>query len=279
MASHEKTVGCNNIIPNFFDKVDWNNKDVYHGFVTNVYDPSKFWMRFAEVGRLQDMLREFYQVKKNSFALTPDVIHVNMYCAALDQDGFHRAKVVRVDLREPTNFIVFYIDHGIIKRLHFNKLYGLHEQFGAIPALAVRCVLANVAPVDNENWSSEAVRRFSSITGGEKQLGVRISNMTPERKVLEVYLVDPSVERGGRTPTVNHHLISQNLAKNIWHLSNQPPAGRVYTPLMKYMYLYPIHEAIENGTAPSTWQLTENLKECVAWDVLFPELFKYTPPK
>lgn len=262
-------------IPNFFDKVTWKLNGIYMGTVSNIYDPSKFWMKFAEVDMLQNYLYKFYSEKKEEYILSLSDICIGLNCVVFFMNSYNRGKIVRTDIQDGNWFVIFLYDHGTICRLNRNNLFKLDEKFSVFPAFAVRCALTNVSPLDNESWTQQAMDRFSELTKDNKKLFVKVTHVKSKRKILEVYLMDSTIENEDKVPTINYQLVQEKLAKISWQEPLKSEENEVFKCLRKFTYLYPTHESIENATAPANLTLTNKLKECVCWDVLFPELYRY----
>lgn len=261
-------------IPMFFDKLVWKLNNSYKGIVTHIYDLSKFWMRFADIQLLNKLLWEFYSEKKTLYAFSISDICIGINCIALISDKFCRGRIVKTDIQNPLQFLIFLYDSGRTCKVTLDNIFKMHEKFLVIPALAVRCSLYNISPIDNESWSEEAVTKFENITQNV-ELTVKVTHVKYKRKILEVYMSRSDVKKDDNILTLNYLFVCDKLAK----ISGQKPVKSNENPkfksLRQFTYLYPTHEMIENGAAPSSFHLTKKLKQSVSWDVLFPDIYKY----
>ncbi|KAL3278467.1 hypothetical protein HHI36_013786 [Cryptolaemus montrouzieri] len=261
-------------LPNFFDKNSWKVDEIYRVSIENIYDPSKFWIRFAPVDVFQKHLWDFYNTEGESLSLKLSEISVGMNCVALISNLYYRGKIVRTNIQDNRMFQIFLYDFGMVTKVGLSQLYHLDKRYYEIPAFAVRAMLANINTLDHEMWDQRAVNRFQELTSG-KTLIAQIAHVHGKRKILEIDLLDTSLQQKGKIPTINYRLVCEGFAKIAWHPPIKKNGNSPFKPLKKYLYLYPSFEMIENGLTPSQEYMTEQLAYSIPWDVLFPNFYQY----
>lgn len=75
-----------------------------------------------------------------------------------------RGRVISVQDGSPVTYKVFYIDYGYEESgLTLDSIRCAQPQFNIQPGLAVRCSLAEIAPIDGTEWDDMALATFSGM--------------------------------------------------------------------------------------------------------------------
>lgn len=78
---------------------------------------------------------------------------------------WQRGKVIKINVNQigDKTYDVFYVDNGYIERnISVKRLKLIPSQFAAVPILATKCSLHNIAPT-NDRWSKNAIDTFRQL--------------------------------------------------------------------------------------------------------------------
>ena len=114
------------------------------------------------------LCRLFY-ANSDHLALTGLPVKKGLFCVAPYLDKWHRAVIL--DVKSPTEVLVFLIDFGTYLKVSKNELRFLHESFASIPRLALRAALHDITPSgSSDKFSAAANRLFLTLTADKDLL-------------------------------------------------------------------------------------------------------------
>uniref|UniRef100_A0A8C0GZ37 Tudor domain containing 6 n=1 Tax=Chelonoidis abingdonii TaxID=106734 RepID=A0A8C0GZ37_CHEAB len=120
----------------------------YHARVSFIRDPSEFWLRLKEhllpFSQLMRSMSDFYSRPRA------------LCCAKWKENAYCRAVITSV---LGNGVEVHLVDRGNREILDWYEVKELLPQFRELPAVALKCCLADVCPL-GETWSKEAVAHF-----------------------------------------------------------------------------------------------------------------------
>ncbi|KAJ8937469.1 hypothetical protein NQ314_011858 [Rhamnusium bicolor] len=208
--------------------------------VGEIYDLSKFWIY------LQDSLLD--NLMDNIQALIVDVM-----------------PEVEDTIR------VIFIDYGTMTKVPTKGLCFLHMDFARLPAQAIRCRLANIFPLEEGiPWSREAAKAFRRMVAN-RDMSIKISHINWEDQFLEVYLADVTDENN--IFYINDRLVEEGFAQDPNKERKLPFVDPIYTPIVKFIHLFPTFLELEHGLAPSTAEM-EIFNDCnVPINFCYPQYF------
>nr|XP_060641302.1 tudor domain-containing protein 6 isoform X1 [Anolis sagrei ordinatus] len=159
----------------------------YHSVqVTFVHDPTDFCVHLQEhrqpLCRLKQNLHDFYSTTKKLEGVLLEPKPGSLCCVMLKENSYHRALVTRV---EGKGVEVYLLDKGNSEIVDLYKVKELLSQFRELPAVALRCTLANPSP--GQAWSVNAVDYFRKAVLS-KELVIKVLGM--QGTIYEVELFD-----------------------------------------------------------------------------------------
>lgn len=84
-------------------------------------------------------------------------------CALCVQQNWYRVQIVSHDSQTKTS-LVKYLDFGGYLNVSTSELRQIHADFMSVPFQAIECVMSNIRPPNNGEWSKEAVDTIQSFT-------------------------------------------------------------------------------------------------------------------
>lgn len=145
--------------------------DTLHVYVSHVESPSKFYLQIVgpkatALDKLSNDMTDFYEVNSRREKVTALKVGDVVASTFTPQDEtWYRARVMDVQEKHPhddTEVTVFFLDFGgesVHKKKNLCNLK--HDFLTALPFQAVESTLWNVLPIDDNDWSEEAVNAFS----------------------------------------------------------------------------------------------------------------------
>ncbi|XP_018580099.1 uncharacterized protein LOC108917822 [Anoplophora glabripennis] len=266
-------------IPHYYDKQNWELGETYRMRVSNIYDPSKFWIvvKEQELDVFQRFLADFYNKYSSRYKMSLNSISENMYCTAFTENAFYRGLIVSIphSLTLDKKVIVFLFDFGYTCMVNLEDIYYLSEKFYEVPRFAVRASLSDLQPHSEHVWNYEVVKRFDELVS-KKVLICVVECTDPSRRIVFIKVGSVKDELSD-VVDIGITLISEKLARST---SSKKSTTKIknnsrYIPTTNYPHLFPSFEAIEGGIVPSSVYISEMLRQCVARDVLFKPYFAY----
>ncbi|XP_038253026.1 tudor domain-containing protein 6 isoform X2 [Dermochelys coriacea] len=157
----------------------------YDAQVSFVRDPSEFWLRLKEhllpFSQLMRSMSDFYSPAQKLDGIVLEPQPRSLCCAKWKENAYYRAVITRV-LRNGVE--VHLVDRGNREILDWYKVKELLPQFRELPAVALKCCLADVSPL-GETWSKESVAHFKR-TVQSKELVIQVLGTQGDKHVIEV---------------------------------------------------------------------------------------------
>ncbi|XP_019873183.2 uncharacterized protein LOC109601381 [Aethina tumida] len=237
-------------IPQWFDVTHWKIDKRYKLEVTNIYDPSKFWVvtKFEELAVFQKELKQFYDKRRKTLHFPLKEITKDRLCVIEKQGVYYRAMVRRTIITGGSEICIqaFLLDYGYVSHVPPNKMFRFYKGLTKLPMLAVRGELDQVRPKGSE-WTTEEARRVSNMLSNANTLGT-LKAIDTDRKVLSLDLeVYKTRKEFARHLAID--LVRQKLARKA-----RPTVNR------QAEYFFPLHQELELGLAPFPKFLLEKLK-------------------
>ncbi|XP_039087028.1 tudor domain-containing protein 6 isoform X2 [Hyaena hyaena] len=157
----------------------------YDAQVEFVKNPSEFWIRLRKhngpYSKLMKRMCSFYSSasKLEGVVLKPEPD--DLCCVKWKENGYYRAMVTRLDDRSVD---VFLVDRGSLENVDWYDVRMLLPQFRRLPALALKCTLADIWPL-GKSWSQEAVSFFKK-TVLHKELVIHVLDKRDKQYVIEI---------------------------------------------------------------------------------------------
>lgn len=252
-----------------FEKYNYKSGDKFVCRVSHVYDLSKFWIvtKPQELDRFQKLLcREYYKSRDVFKVAKEDIVH-GMYCVVLCDGTFFRAKIVgwaqsaKNNLKANESEVqTFFLDYGMTGVTACENIYKLEAAFAKPPSFAVRASLACICPLDAHTWSISVVNRFNEIHNWV-ELDAVVVNSDPERLLVEIYCR----RREPQEKPFYEILFSEKLAQPFVRRSETVEVNEVLasswggTRNLKYPYLFPTHEMLEEGKIPCQLEVFDSI--------------------
>ncbi|XP_041043360.1 tudor domain-containing protein 6-like [Carcharodon carcharias] len=170
----------------------------YDVLVEFVKDPSEFWIRTMETAsefeKLMNSIAKKYGNLSRNEGLVKKPEPGLLCCAKFRADNlFYRAVITEI---LDGNFRVFFIDYGNMEVVDWHDVKALLPEYRKLPALAVKCSLADLAPKEG-TWSREAITYFEKAVF-EKHLVVHVLEKEMDKYLIELLDVEDEGE-----PSVN----------------------------------------------------------------------------
>ncbi|XP_043533014.1 tudor domain-containing 6 isoform X2 [Chiloscyllium plagiosum] len=170
----------------------------YDVLVEFVKDPSEFWIRTMETASefeklMNSIAKKYANVGRNE-GLVKKPEPGLLCCAKFKADNlFYRAVITEI---LDGHFRVFFIDYGNMEVVDWHDVKVLLPEYRKLPALAVKCCLADLTPKDG-SWSREAIAYFEKAVF-EKHLVVHVLEKEMDKYLIELLDVEDEGE-----PSVN----------------------------------------------------------------------------
>ncbi|XP_050410418.1 A-kinase anchor protein 1, mitochondrial [Patella vulgata] len=178
--------------------------DAGHVFVQQPTHPS-----FPSLERLDQCMAVCYSQNKMVPPL-PRPIEVGVICVAPMMDGWYRAQIVQV--YEDTNECdIKFVDYGGYERLSMPLLKQIRSDFMTLPFQAVECYVANITPLQGEDFfSDKAGSVLEELTQG-KLLQAQVINRAEDGiPYIHIYQIS-----GDRVLFVNRELVNRKVTRGI----------------------------------------------------------------
>uniref|UniRef100_A0A8C8RTH5 Tudor domain containing 6 n=1 Tax=Pelusios castaneus TaxID=367368 RepID=A0A8C8RTH5_9SAUR len=141
--------------------------------VSFLQDPSEFWLRLREhqlpFSQLMRSMSDFYSRAQKLDGTILEPQPGSLCCAKWKEDTYHRAIITSV---LGNGVEVHLVDRGNTEMVEWYEVKELLPQFKELPALALKCCLAEVSPL-GESWSKESVAHFKR-TVQSKELMIHV---------------------------------------------------------------------------------------------------------
>ena len=172
---------------------DLNPGDALIVQVAYISSPGHFYLYINDVrfgtGQFEDLdeqLNQFYSKARpfpciDASEVTPGSFWV---CPYNIDHRWYRCRVLRAD---GNKILVNYVDYGNDDLVDITELKPLTRQFAIYPAMAIRCRLSSVSPIDLTNWSEDSMQYFRCLVGDERPLTAFVGQK-PETFDFDSYL-------------------------------------------------------------------------------------------
>uniref|UniRef100_A0A8C0H0M1 Tudor domain containing 6 n=1 Tax=Chelonoidis abingdonii TaxID=106734 RepID=A0A8C0H0M1_CHEAB len=158
----------------------------YHARVSFIRDPSEFWLRLKEhllpFSQLMRSMSDFYSRAQKLDVIVLEPQPRALCCAKWKENAYCRAVITSV---LGNGVEVHLVDRGNREILDWYEVKELLPQFRELPAVALKCCLADVCPL-GETWSKEAVAHFKR-TVQSKELVIQVLGTQGDKHVIEVF--------------------------------------------------------------------------------------------
>ncbi|XP_035177837.1 tudor domain-containing protein 6 [Oxyura jamaicensis] len=159
---------------------------VFHDVqVSHLQDPSEFWLQLHEHHQLfRQLMQSMWNFYSNAMQLRDivwDLQPGSLCCASGKEGAFYRAVITRV---LDSGLEIHLMDRGNTKTVDRGEVKELLPRFRELPALALKCCLADVSPLRG-NWSEDSVSAFREMVLN-KGLKVHIRSAQGDKYVVEI---------------------------------------------------------------------------------------------
>ncbi|KAK3591532.1 hypothetical protein CHS0354_031644 [Potamilus streckersoni] len=182
--------------------------DAGHIFVQQPTHPT-----FPSLDRLNQFMLACYS-QPGAVPDLPQPIEVGVICAAPMLNGWYRAQIMAV-CEEMNECDVKYVDYGGYSRIQSSMLKQIRSDFMTLPFQAVECYMANVTPLQNENYfSPEAAAVLEELTQ-RKLLQAQVCGRSDDGiPYIHIYQIN-----GHKAVFVNRELVNHGVTRWIEILS------------------------------------------------------------
>ncbi|XP_067841367.1 tudor domain-containing protein 6-like [Heptranchias perlo] len=179
----------------------------YDVLVEFVKDPSEFWIRTMETASEFEKLMNSIAKKYGNLGRNEGLVKKPepglLCCAKFKADNlFYRAVITEI---LDGQFRVFFIDYGNMEVVDWHDVKALLPEYRKLPALAVKCCLADLAPKEG-TWNREAIAYFEKAVF-EKHLVVHVLEKEMDKYLIELLDVEDEGE-----PSVNKLILQAGYA-------------------------------------------------------------------
>eukprot|EP00117_Sycon_ciliatum_P043077 scpid13002/ scgid31240/ Tudor domain-containing protein 5 len=182
--------------------------DVY---VSHIVSPSLFYVQNTSVDELEEInhkMNELYNTPaRRALSVTAERVSVGMTCCAMFDQTWYRAVVL--DIIGLDRVKVFYIDYGNSETIPLTDICILRLEYRSLPAQAMKCKLAYIDPVNDQDWSTAACDRLKELAPENMILFMNVAMQTDDGGVLSVFLIDTSEQDD---VNIGNRLVEQGLA-------------------------------------------------------------------
>ncbi|XP_061228263.1 tudor domain-containing protein 6 [Neopsephotus bourkii] len=158
----------------------------YNAQVSHLRDPSEFWLQLREhqrlFGQLKQCMCDFYSHAMKLDGARWDLQPGSLCCASGKEGVFYRAVITRVVDSEVE---IYLVDRGNTETVHQCAVKELLPLFRELPALALKCCLADVCPLRG-SWSETSVSAFREIVLN-KGLKVQFLSVQGDKYIVEIF--------------------------------------------------------------------------------------------
>ncbi|KAL8173163.1 UNVERIFIED_CONTAM: hypothetical protein K2H54_041444 [Gekko kuhli] len=153
--------------------------------VSFLQDPTQFSMYLQEYHQplchLKQNLQDFYSQSKKLEGVLLEPQPGSLCCVMLKENSYHRAIVTSV---QGEGIEVYLVDRGSTEIVDLYKVKDLLPQFRELPAVALRCALANPSP--SQPWSPGSVDYFKKAVLN-KELVMQVLGMQGDIYIVELF--------------------------------------------------------------------------------------------
>ncbi|XP_054728957.1 uncharacterized protein LOC129237971 [Anastrepha obliqua] len=168
----------------------FHNGDMLVVKVGYIENPHIFYVIKMDTIEAAQSLKTNLNFKYSDSTMTLQPIFVaplQMCCAVHIEDIWHRARVE--EIRGGGKILVHLVDEGSQQIVNWRQIYPLTNKFRSQKEFAIKCALADVEPLQNNNyaWTAEAIREFSQLSANPTlQMTILSSSQTTFRVSLHV---------------------------------------------------------------------------------------------
>ncbi|XP_015261887.1 PREDICTED: tudor domain-containing protein 6 [Gekko japonicus] len=153
--------------------------------VSFLQDPTQFSVYLQEYHQplchLKQNLQDFYSQSKKLEGVLLEPQPGSLCCVMLKENSYHRAIVTSV---QGEGIEVYLVDRGSTELVDLYKVKDLLPQFRELPAVALRCALANPSP--SQPWSPGSVDYFKKAVLN-KELVMQVLGMQGDIYIVELF--------------------------------------------------------------------------------------------
>lgn len=117
---------------------------------------------YPVLSALQNNMNQWYSL--TAAPELPEVIE-NAICAVCVQDNWYRVQILSRDIQAKTCHVK-YLDFGGYSTVLWSELKQIHANFMTLPFQIIECVLSNIRPLNNGEWSKEIEETIQNLTKG-----------------------------------------------------------------------------------------------------------------
>ncbi|XP_066478363.1 tudor domain-containing protein 6 [Tiliqua scincoides] len=158
----------------------------YSARISFLQDPTEFWVHLQEHQQplcyLKQNLHDFYSQSRKLESILLQPQPGSLCCVMLKENSYHRALVTKVQGKD---IEVYLVDRGNTEVVDLTKVKELLPQFRDLPAVALRCALANPSS-QSRLWSSDAVDYFRKAVLN-KELVIQVLGMQGDIYIVELF--------------------------------------------------------------------------------------------
>uniref|UniRef100_A0A8B9J086 Tudor domain containing 6 n=1 Tax=Amazona collaria TaxID=241587 RepID=A0A8B9J086_9PSIT len=158
----------------------------YDAQVSHLRDLSEFWLQLHEHQRLFEQLKQcmwdFYSQAMKLDGARWDLQPGSLCCVSGKEGVFYRAVITRVLDSEVE---IYLVDRGNTETVRLCAVKELLPRFKELPALALKCCLADVCPLRG-SWSEASVSAFREIVLN-KALKVHFLSVQGDKYIVEIF--------------------------------------------------------------------------------------------
>ncbi|XP_048751874.2 A-kinase anchor protein 1, mitochondrial-like isoform X2 [Ostrea edulis] len=182
--------------------------DAGHIFIQQPTHPS-----FPSLERLNQFMIACY-MQDGLVPQLPRPLEVGVICAAPMLNGWYRAQISAVG-EESDECDIKYVDYGGFSRVQGNTLRQIRSDFMTLPFQACECYMANITPLQDEDYfSAEAAAILEELTQG-KMLQAQVVGRSEEGiPYVHIYQIN-----GEKVTFVNRELVNRGVTRWIEVLS------------------------------------------------------------
>ncbi|XP_008106175.2 RING finger protein 17 isoform X1 [Anolis carolinensis] len=184
--------------------------------VSYINNPGDFYIQVLEQGpEFAVFLSKLDEIYKGEDGVDLEILCPvqGQPCVAKFEDGiWYRAQVVGLLGHQKVE--VKYVDFGNTAKINVKELRKIKDDFLALPAKAIRCKLAHIAPFEQSNeWNSKSKDRFEELI--EDKCMLCFVTEKSQDNVLLVELYDSKCISPEQSYSVNSLLVKEDLATSI----------------------------------------------------------------
>ncbi|XP_076107073.1 uncharacterized protein LOC143075524 isoform X1 [Mytilus galloprovincialis] len=182
--------------------------DAGHIFMQQPTHPS-----FPSLERLNQFMNSCY-TQDGIVPQLPRPLEVGVICAAPIMEGWYRSQVTAV-YEGPDECDIKYVDYGGFSRVSGSILRQIRSDFMTLPFQGIECYMANVTPLqDEEYFSSEAAAVLEELTQGKLLQAQVVGRNDDGIAYCHIYQIN-----GDKVTFVNRELVNRGVVRWIEILS------------------------------------------------------------